>query len=389
MIIETSNRIKLVKEYYFSKKLRSIAKANSEGADIINLGIGNPDMSPPIPVIDSLMSSMELPTAHMYQSYKGVAELRHAISKWYKQMYNVSLDENQEILPLMGSKEGIMHIAMSFLQDGDEVLVPNPGYPAYASASKLAGAKILPYHLTAENDYLPDLDFLRKFSLKRVKIMWINYPNMPTGAKISIEKLKELISFAKQEKILLVFDNAYSFLLNDNPNSIFNIPGAMDVAIELNSLSKIYNMAGWRVGFLGGKKSYLDEILKFKSNMDSGMFLPVQLAAIKALSMGEEWNSKLNEIYRNRRSQVWELLDLLNCGYSRNSAGLFVWAEIPKGEISGEEYAEEILQTVQVFLTPGFIFGSNGNRYIRVSLCQDETIIKAAIKRINNFRSTK
>ncbi len=382
MIIETAHRIQQIEEYYFSTKLRAIAKANANGANILNLGIGNPDMDPPKSVINAMKDSLTIDTAHQYQPYKGISKLRVAMADWYQNTYNVELDADKNILPLLGSKEGIMHLSMSFLQEGDEVLVPNPGYPAYASTAKLAGARVLPYPLDEENNYLPNIDFLRKFSLRRVKIMWINYTHMPTGAIVSREKLEELVKFAKEENILLAIDNPYGFILNENAISIFSIPGADEVAVELNSLSKMYNMAGWRVGFMAGKESYINEVLKFKSNMDSGMFLPIQKAAIEALQQDNTWKIKLNNIYTKRRIKAWKLLDRLNCTYNKNSAGIFVWAKIPDDKSSAEEYSEEILKIAKVFITPGFIFGSNGDRYLRISLCHKEAIYEEAISRI-------
>ena len=382
MIINTAYRIENIKEYYFSKKLRAIALANKNGANIINLGIGNPDMLPPKAVVEALKNGLNQKTAHQYQAYKGIPALRSAMVKWYKSTYNIALDEDQNILPLMGSKEGIMHISMSFLEEGDEVLIPDPGYPAYASAAKLAGAKVMPYPLIKENNYLPDLAFLKKFSLRRVKIMWLNYSNMPTGAKVDYATLENLVQFAKEEKILLVFDNPYGFILNDNPLSIFNVPGAEEVAIELNSLSKMYNMAGWRIGFLAGNPQYLNEVLKFKSNMDSGMFLPIQLAAIAALGSEEEWRVTLNNRYKERRKMAWKLLDSLGCSYERDTAGLFVWAKIPADENNGEEYSDKILEESKVFITPGFVFGKNGNQYIRLSLCHEPSVFDEANNRI-------
>jgi len=383
MIIDTANRINDIKEYYFSRKLRSIASANSNGAQIINIGVGSPDLDPAPEVLDALSNAIKQKDAHRYQPYKGIDGLRKAMANWYKNQYDVTLDPEQNILPLLGSKEGIMHISMSFLQDGDEVLIPNPGYPAYSSAAKLAGAKVLPFHLTAENDYLPDLEFLKKISLRRVKIMWLNYSNMPTGATISTTAMERLVTFAKEEKILLVFDNPYGFILNDAAQSIFSIPGAIDVALELNSLSKMYNMAGWRVGFLAGRKDYIDQVMKFKTNMDSGMFLPIQEAAIVALQLGTQWKNYINGIYTNRRNKVWEILDCLSCTYQKDGAGIFVWAKIPNEYDNAEDFAEYLLTKFEVFFTPGMIFGSNGDQYVRVSLCNEISVYQEVLDRIN------
>jgi len=384
MIIKAANRIGEVKEYYFSKKLREIAVMNANGQDVINLGIGSPDLSPSNEVIKVLNSSTKDTYSAQYQSYKGVKILRNAFSNWYQKWYNVVLDPETEILPLHGSKEGIMHLSMAFLEPGDEVLVPNPGYPTYKAAAKLAGAKVLEYPLSEENNWLPDLEFLQMFSLRRVKMMWINYPHMPTGAPMALDHLKKLVDFAKAENILLCHDNPYSFILNDSPTSIFNIDGAKGVAVELNSLSKSHNMAGFRVGVLTGNKEYIDTVMRFKTNMDSGMYLPIQKAAAKALSLDEYWYQNLNRIYKERRQKVWEIFDYLGCTYSIDSVGLFVWAKIPDHYNIAEDLAEKILQTSKVFITPGSVFGTNGDRYLRISLTSSLAIFEKALGRIKN-----
>ncbi len=382
MIIKIANRIGKVEEYYFSRKLREIALMQSQGIKVINLGIGSPDLNPPKLVIDALVKSSHQSQSAGYQSYRGVLELRIAFAKKYQIQYGVTLDPDAEILPLMGSKEGIMHLSMAFLEPGDEVLVPNPGYPAYAAAAKLAGAKVLEYPLTEANNWLPDMNFLKMFSLRRVKIMWLNYPHMPTGASMNSKEMKALVDFAKAENILLCHDNPYSFILNDNPTSILKIEGAKEVAIELNSLSKSHNMAGFRVGMIAGKKEYVDAVLRFKSNMDSGMYLPIQKAAIAALNMGDEWYQELNNIYRKRRIIAWQIMDSLGCVYDKDRVGLFIWARIPDGEKDAIFLSEKILKQHHVFITPGSVFGTMGNRYLRLSLTSDERVLAQALQRI-------
>ncbi len=384
MIIKTASRIGEVKEYYFSQKLREIAQMNAHGDDVINLGIGSPDLNPSAAVISALNTSSKSPQSAQYQSYKGISLLRIAFAKWYQKWYGVDLNPETEILPLMGSKEGIMHLSMAFLEPGDEVLVPNPGYPAYRSAAHLAGAKVLEYPLAETNNWLPDLAFLKMFSLRRVKMMWINYPHMPTGASMDLKQMKELVEFAKAENILLCHDNPYSFILNDHPTSIFNVDGAKDVAVELNSLSKSHNMAGFRVGVLTGEKGYIDAVMRFKTNMDSGMYLPIQKAAIAALELEGSWYEKLNTIYEHRRKKVWEIFDYLNCTYSKESVGLFVWAQIPDEFAQAEDLTEKILQECKVFITPGSVFGSNGQQYLRISLTSPLGVFEQALERLKN-----
>ncbi len=389
--MQTAKRLKGIGEYYFSQKLREIDALNKQGRQVINLGIGSPDRPPHPDVIKVLQEESAKPNTHAYQSYKGSPVLRKAMCDWYKQWYHVELDPDTEIFPLIGSKEGIMHICMTYLDKGDEVLVPDPGYPTYTSAVKLAGAKCVEYRLSEKNNYEPDLDKLQKKKLKKVKLMFVNYPQMPTGQLPTKELFEKLVAFGKKNRILLIHDNPYSFILNDEPLSLLSIEGAKDWVIELNSLSKSHNMAGWRVGMLCGAKERIDEVLRFKSNMDSGMFLPVQLAAAKALSLGKEWYEEVNKVYSVRREKVFELLDLLGCDYSKEQAGLFVWARVPDAYKDGFTLSDEVLYQSNVFITPGGIFGGAGKKYIRVSLCSTEEKIKEAIDRINSpgFRPGK
>lgn len=383
MNITVSQRLNGIGEYYFSTKLREIDELNRQGKKIINLGIGSPDLPPHADVIKVLQEEAAKPNTHAYQSYKGSPVLRRAIATFYQTWYGVNLNPDTEILPLIGSKEGIMHICMTYLNEGDEALIPNPGYPTYSSAVKLAGGKCAEYDLKEENNWEPDFDVLEKTDLGRVKIMWINYPEMPTGKQASVELFEKIIAFGKKHDILICHDNPYSFILNNRPASLLGIEGAKEVAIELNSLSKASNMAGWRVGMMAGAKERIDEVLRFKSNMDSGMFLPVQLAAAKALSLGKEWYKELNTIYAQRRELVFNLLDKLQCSYDRTQAGLFVWAKIPSTFKDGYQLSDDVLYNKSVFITPGGIFGSNGNGYIRVSLCAKEEVFKEALERIN------
>lgn len=382
MEIEVAKRLQQTEEYYFSKKLREIDQMNQAGAQVINLGIGSPDLPPHPEVIKVLHEQALLPNTHGYQNYKGAPALRQAIAEWYSRYYQVSLNPNSEILPLIGSKEGIVHICMTYLQEGDEVLVPNPGYPAYTSAVRLTGATIVPYELSQENNWLIDFEELEKQDLSKVKLMWMNYPHMPTGASADMDFFKKAIDFGRKHNILIVHDNPYSFILNDNPISILAVEGALDVAIELNSLSKSSNMAGWRIGMLIANSKRIDEILRFKSNMDSGMFLPVQMAAAKALSLDKSWYEEINQEYALRREKVYEIMDLLNCAYDKNQVGLFVWAKIPTNYTDCYALADDVLYKAKVFITPGGIFGSAGNQYIRISLCGKLNTLDAAIQRL-------
>jgi LL-diaminopimelate aminotransferase len=381
--MQTASRLNGIGEYYFSQKLREIDELNKQGKNIINLGIGSPDMPPHPEVIKVLQQESAKPHVHAYQPYKGSAQLRNAIGDWYKKWYDVDVDPVTEILPLIGSKEGIMHICMTYLDAGDEVLVPNPGYPTYRSAAQLAGGKLVDYDLTEENNWFPDFDKIGK-SITNCKLMFVNYPQMPTGKLPTRELFERIVAFGKSNNILVVHDNPYSFILNNAPMSILSIADAKDCVIELNSFSKSHNMAGWRVGMLCGAKQRIDEVIRFKSNMDSGMFLPVQLAAAKALTLGQDWYDSVNKIYRQRREKVFALLDELNCSYSKQQAGLFVWAKISTKYQTGYELSDDILYNKNVFLTPGGIFGSAGEKYIRVSLCTTEEKLDEAIRRIQS-----
>ena len=381
-MIATAKRLESVNEYYFSQKLREIDTLNKQGKNIINLGIGSPDMPPHPEVIRTLQEESAKPNVHAYQNYKGSPVLRNAFANWYKQWYKVDLDAETEILPLIGSKEGIMHICMTYLNEGDVALVPNPGYPTYRSAVQLAGGICIDYELNEENNYYPDLDKLEKKDLSKVKLLWVNYPQMPTGQPASQKLFEKLVAFGKKHNILICHDNPYSFILNDNPLSILSVKGAKEVALELNSLSKSQNMAGWRVGVLCGAKDRINEVLRFKSNMDSGMFLPVQLAAAKALLLGKEWYSSVNAVYKQRREKVYELLDKLGCSYSKEQSGMFMWARIPAEFENGYLLSDKVLYEYNVFVTPGGIFGSGGDKYIRISLCATEEKIEEAIRRI-------
>jgi aspartate/methionine/tyrosine aminotransferase len=380
--MEIAKRLEGIGEYYFSQKLREIDELNKQGKQVINLGIGSPDMPPHPDVIKVLQEEAVKPNVHGYQSYRGSPVLRKAMSGWYKRWYDVELNPDTEILPLIGSKEGIMHICMTYLNKGDEVLVPNPGYPTYRSAVQLAGGKCIEYKLREKNNYEPDFDQLEKKSLWKVKLMFVNYPQMPTGQLPSKELFEKLVAFGKANDILIIHDNPYSFILNENPMSLLSIDGAKDCVIELNSLSKSHNMAGWRVGMLCSAKEKVNEVLRFKSNMDSGMFLPVQLAAAKALSLGKEWHDEVNVVYRKRREKVFELLEVLNCKFSKEQAGLFVWAKIPAKFKDSFALSDDVLQNAGVFITPGKIFGSAGERYVRVSLCSTEEKITESIERV-------
>ena len=383
----TAKRLQGIGEYYFSQKLREIDELNRQGKQIISLGIGSPDMPPHPDVIKTLQDESAKPNVHAYQSYKGSPVLRQAISQWYKTWYNVSLDADSEILPLIGSKEGIMHICMTYINDGDDVFVPNPGYPTYRSAATLAGGNIVEYTLEEKNNWLPNLEALEKqiAGLKKqqtARLLFVNYPHMPTGQLSTLSFFESLVAFAKKNNVLIVHDNPYSFILNDHPLSILSVAGAKEVAVELNSLSKSQNMAGWRVGMLCGAKERIDEVLRFKSNMDSGMFLPVQLAAAKALTLGQDWYDGINTMYRNRRAKVFTLLQLLGCSFSLQQAGMFVWAKIPASYKDGYALSDEALYNAGIFITPGGIFGSAGNNYIRVSLCCTEQKIQESIERV-------
>jgi aspartate/methionine/tyrosine aminotransferase len=379
-MIQTAIRLNSVQEYYFSRKLREVRQLTAEGKLVINMGIGSPDLAPDITVVEAMQKAMFDNKAHEYQSYQGLPELRKGIADFYRNHFNVDLDFNTEILPLMGSKEGIMHISLAFLNEGDEVLIPNPGYPTYASVTELVQAKAVYYDLTATTNWQPNFDALEKLDLSKVKLMWVSYPHMPTGANGTLELFQKLIAFGKKHNILIVNDNPYSFVLNEKPLSILQIDGAKDIAIELNSLSKTYNMAGWRVGMVLGNPTLIDAVLKVKSNMDSGMFYGIQKGAIEALKLGNDWFEKQNEIYTKRRNLIFKLAEKLNCVFDRNSVGLFVWAKLPVG-IMSEEFIDKVLIEKHIFITPGTIFGINGEGYIRFSLCVTEEKIQDAINR--------
>ena len=381
-MIERASRINHIEEYYFSKKLKEVFSLEKQGKPIINMGIGSPDIPPDRQVINALKKSLSHPKASMYQSYQGIPELRKAISNFYKNNYNVTVDYSSEVLPLMGSKEGIMHISMAFLNKGDQVLIPNPGYPTYSSVTKILEAEPIFYDLVEENNWQPDWKYLESIDSNKIKLMWLNYPNMPTGAKTDLNTLDRLIDWAKSRKIILVNDNPYSFILNDNPISILSRKGAFEVCLELNSLSKTFNMAGWRVGMLLGNKNYIKDVVKIKSNMDSGMFYGIQIGAIASLNLKKDWFKSLNEIYFKRREKVFELAKKLNTSFDKNISGLFVWAKLNEDVKSSEKFIDKILYKHNIFITPGSIFGSNGDRFIRLSLCVEEKIIEEAINRL-------
>jgi aspartate/methionine/tyrosine aminotransferase len=380
-MIETASRLQTIEEYYFSKKLREVRGLMANGRPIINMGIGSPDLAPSESVIKTLKGAIQDSGAHQYQSYQGLPELRETIAAFYKSKFGVDTDPSGEILPLMGSKEGIMHISMAFLNPGDEVLIPNPGYPTYSAVTNLVGGVPRNYDLTAESKWFPNLESLSNTDLSKVKLMWVSYPHMPTGATATIDQLEKLVAFARRHQILLVNDNPYSFVLGSNPTSILEIEGAKEVALELNSLSKTFNMAGWRVGMLLGGKDHVEAVLKVKSNMDSGMFYGIQKGAIEALKSGSHWFKELDKVYSSRRKLMFQLVDQLKCSYDPNAVGMFVWAKLPAGALSSEAFIDKVLYDKDIFIAPGTIFGSNGEGYIRFSLCVTQEKIKEAIQR--------
>lgn len=386
-MIKTANRISNVEEYYFSRKLAEVRSLDTPELRVINLGIGSPDQAPSANAVDALIASAKNPANHGYQNYKGIPPFRKAIADFYQNIYNVKLDAESMILPLMGSKEGIMHIAMAFVNEGEEVLIPNPGYPTYSSVANLVGAKLRPYDLKEELDWGIDIEALKRSDLSKVKLMWINFPHMPTGRTASREELKELVDLARKNQFLIINDNPYSMILNEDPVSILSIEGADEVALELNSLSKSHNMAGWRLGWVAGKKEYIEAVLKVKSNMDSGMFLGLQHAAAEALKNGKEWFTSLNQMYGERKAVARKILDVLGCSYSEKQSGLFVWAKAPDSITDVEKWIDEILYGTKVFITPGFIFGEAGRRYIRISLCCTVETLNVALERIVKFLS--
>ena len=385
--IAPARRLDSVKEYYFSKKLKEIAQLNANGADIISLGIGGPDRPPHRDVIDTLCSEAAVASNHSYQPYVGIPQLRQAFAAWYLRFYGVSLDANTEIQPLIGSKEGILHTTLAFVNPGDGVLVPNPGYPTYSSVSRLAEAEIFTYDLLESNNWQPDFDQLEAMPLDKIKLMWVNYPNMPTGAAASMELFQRLVDFGKRHGIVIVNDNPYSFILHEKPLSILSVPGAKDIAIEMNSMSKSHNMAGWRIGMLASNPQFIQWILKVKSNIDSGQFKPMMLAAVKALEAPDSWYEDVNATYSRRRKIAEKIMATLGCSFDPRQGGLFLWGKIADDMESAEAVSDMLLYDARVFITPGFIFGSNGNRYIRISLCATEEKMNEALERIIEMKN--
>ena len=385
-MIQAADRLSLVQEYYFSRKLKEVAQLNAAGRDIISLAIGSPDMPPSEQTIEKLCEVAHDPNAHGYQITVGIPELRHAMAGFYKRWYGVDIDGNTEVLPLIGSKEGILHVTLAFVNPGDEVLVPNPGYPTYTSLSKILGAKIVNYNLREDNGWQPDFEELEQMDLSKVKLMWTNYPNMPTGGRAQRETYERLVKFAKDHNIVVVNDNPYSFILSEEHLSILQIPGAKDCCIEFNSMSKSHNMPGWRVGMCITNAQFIQWIMKVKSNIDSGTFRGIQLAAAEALNNSEEWHRTYNiETYARRRQWAEKIMDTLGCTYDKRQVGMFLWGKIPEKYADVEELTERVLHEARVFITPGFIFGSNGARYIRISLCAKEEKIQQALERIKEI----
>ena len=382
MNIQPANRLNSVSEYYFSAKLREVGEMNAAGKNVINLGIGNPDLPPSEQTIAALAAEAQKPNTHGYQSYVGIPELRNGFAQWYKKWYDVELNPATEIQPLIGSKEGILHITLAFVNPGDSVLVPNPGYPTYTSASRICEANIVSYDLDENNNWEPDFEALEQMDLSSVKLMWVNYPNMPTGANASIELYEKLVAFGKKHSIVICNDNPYSFILNDEKLSILSVEGAKDICIEMNSMSKSHNMAGWRMAMLATNAEFVQWILKVKSNVDSGMFRPMMVAAVAALQNSEEWHAEMNKVYTRRRVLACKIMDALDCVYDIKQVGMFLWAKIPDRYKDSGELADEILYGKNVFITPGFIFGDKGNRYVRISLCCPEPMLEEALSRI-------
>ena len=382
MNIQPANRLNSVSEYYFSAKLREVGEMNAAGKNVINLGIGNPDLPPSEQTIGALAAEAQKPNTHGYQSYVGIPELRNGFAQWYKKWYDVELNPATEIQPLIGSKEGILHITLAFVNPGDSVLVPNPGYPTYTSASRICEANIISYDLDENNNWEPDFDALEQMDLSSVKLMWVNYPNMPTGANASVELYEKLVAFGKKHSIVICNDNPYSFILNDEKLSILSVEGAKDICIEMNSMSKSHNMAGWRMAMLATNAEFVQWILKVKSNVDSGMFRPMMVAAVAALQNSEEWHAEMNKVYTRRRVLACKIMDALGCVYDTKQVGMFLWAKIPDRYKDSGELADEILYGKNVFITPGFIFGDKGNRYVRISLCCPEPMLEEALSRI-------
>lgn len=382
--IGPADRIKNVSEYYFSVKLAEVAKMNAQGMNIISLGVGAPDRMPSDETINTLVDAARKSDVHAYQPYTGIPELRNAYANWYNRIYDVTLEDG-EVLPLIGSKEGILHISMAFLNPGDSVLIPNPGYPTYSSVSNLLGANIIAYDLLEDNEWQPDFESIEKMDLSNVKLMWVNYPNMPTGGNASVSLFEKLVAFGKKHNIIICHDNPYSFILNDTPLSILSVEGAKDICIELNSLSKSHNMSGWRMGMLASNEQFVKWILRVKSNIDSGQFKPMQMATIAALDNNDEWHKKMNDIYAKRRVWAEKIMDLMDCKFDKRQVGLFVWGKLPDTAVDSKEFVDLILYKARVFITPGAIFGSNGDRYVRISLGSSVEKIKEAYERIKTY----
>ncbi len=389
LIIQPADRLANVSEYYLQKKMKEVADMNRLGLDVVSLGIGGPDMPPPADAITTLCDVAKLSDSHGYQPGNGLDEMREAFAKWYRQKYNVEVDAHTELMPLIGSKEGILHVSLTFLNPGDGVLVPNPGYPTYTSVSKIVGARTIDYNLLPENGWQPDFDALEKMDLSGVKLMWVNYPNMPTGGCASISLFRKILDFGKKHNIVIAHDNPYSFILNEKPLSILSLPGAKDIAIEMNSLSKSHNMAGWRIGVLASNKTFVGWIRKIKSNVDSGQFKPVMQAVVKALSADVSWYKDINALYKERRQIAEKIATALGCTFDPSQRGMFLWCRIADTEASGEELANRLLEQARVFITPGFIFGSNGDRYVRISLCAKPHRMVEALDRINRLNNLK
>ena len=383
--ISPADRLSSVSEYYFSRKLKEVAAMNAAGKGVISLGIGSPDMPPSEETVETLCTEAHNPNGHGYQPYVGIPELREAFARFYKRWYNVELDAKTEIQPLIGSKEGILHVTLAFVNPGEQVLVPNPGYPTYTSLSRLLGAEVVNYDLTEENGWMPDFDELERMDLSRVKLMWTNYPNMPTGANATPELYERLVDFARRKGIVIVNDNPYSFILNDNPLSILSVEGAKECCIEFNSMSKSHNMPGWRIGMIAANPTFISWILKVKSNIDSGMYRAMQLAAVKALDAEADWYEGNNANYASRRKTAGEFMEALGCSYDKSQVGMFLWGRIPEHYADVEELTERVLHEARVFIVPGFIFGSNGSRYIRISLCAKNEQLEEALKRIKEI----
>ena len=383
--ISPADRLSSVSEYYFSHKLKEVAAMNAAGKGVISLGIGSPDMPPSEETVETLCTEAHNPNGHGYQPYVGIPELREAFARFYKRWYNVELDAKTEIQPLIGSKEGILHVTLAFVNPGEQVLVPNPGYPTYTSLSRLLGAEVVNYNLTEENGWMPDFDELERMDLSRVKLMWTNYPNMPTGANATPELYERLVDFARRKGIVIVNDNPYSFILNDNPLSILSVEGAKECCIEFNSMSKSHNMPGWRIGMIAANPTFISWILKVKSNIDSGMYRAMQLAAVKGLDAEADWYEGNNANYASRRKTAGEIMEALGCSYDKSQVGMFLWGRIPEHYADVEELTERVLHEARVFIVPGFIFGSNGSRYIRISLCAKNEQLEEALKRIKEI----